>query len=83
MAYLRELIVVLDEIEDNLDRSLIDAADFFIVAFAQDVGSHHCSNVPRVHLVTRLFVDRVERGNPIEEAEQYLHGVAVSFGQQA
>ena len=80
ISYLRELIVVLDEIKDNLDRTLVDAANFLVVGFTQDVWSHHGGDVPRVHLVTRLFVDSMERGHPIEEAEQDLHCVAVGLG---
>jgi hypothetical protein len=82
VTYLRELIIVLDEIEDNLHGTLVDTADFLVIAFAQNVWSHHGCDVPRVHLVTRLFVDCVERGHPVEEAEQDLHRVAVGFRQQ-
>ena len=80
-TYLRELVVILNEIKDNLHGTLVDTTNFLVVAFTQNVWSHHSSDVPRVHLVTGFFIDRVKRGHPIEEAEQDLHRVAVGFGQ--
>ena len=57
------------QIKDNLDRTLIHVLHFFVVVLAKEIGRHDRGNVPRIHLVATLFIDSVERRDPVKEAE--------------
>lgn len=79
-TYLGKLVIVLNEIKHHLDRALVYTLHLSIVTLAQNVGCHDSGNVPGIHLVTRLLVDSVEGRDPVQEAKQYLHGIAMGLG---
>jgi hypothetical protein len=78
VTYFTKLVVVLDQIKHNFYCTLVHA-HLQVIILSQQIWRHYGGKVPRVHLIAGFFIHRMERRNPVEEAKQDFHGIAMSL----